>query len=162
MNKEKSKRLLVIDGNSLIHRAFYALPLLSTKDGIYTNGVYGFLTMLYKIEEDYEYDYISVAFDKKGPTFRHEAFDLYKANRDSTPNELSFQFPILKEILNAMNINQIELDGYEADDIAGTLAKLGEEENMEVILVTGDKDYLQLASDKTEVLLLKGITQLKI
>ncbi|NMB07707.1 MAG: DNA polymerase I [Tissierellia bacterium] len=162
MNKEKSKRLLVIDGNSLIHRAFYALPLLSTKDGIYTNGVYGFLTMLYKIEEDYEYDYISVAFDKKGPTFRHEAFDLYKANRDSTPNELSFQFPILKEILNAMNINQIELDGYEADDIAGTLAKLGEEENMEVILVTGDKDYLQLTSDKTEVLLTKkGITQLE-
>jgi len=162
VNKEKSKRLLVIDGNSLIHRAFYALPLLSTKDGIYTNGVYGFLTMLYKIEEDYEYDYISVAFDKKGPTFRHEAFDLYKANRDSTPNELSFQFPILKEILNAMNINQIELDGYEADDIAGTLAKLGEEENMEVILVTGDKDYLQLTSDKTEVLLTKkGITQLE-
>ncbi|NMA86223.1 MAG: DNA polymerase I, partial [Tissierellia bacterium] len=161
MSKE-GKRLLVIDGNSLIHRAFYALPLLSTKDNIYTNGVYGFLTMLYRIEEEYEYDYISVAFDKKGPTFRHEAFDLYKAHRSPTPNELSLQFPILKEILNAMNINQIEMDRYEADDIAGTLAKVGEEEGMEVILVTGDRDYLQLASDKTTVLITrKGITQLE-
>ena len=162
MNQEKQKRLLVIDGNSLIHRAFYALPLLSTKDGIYTNGVYGFLTMLYRIQEEYNYDYISVAFDKKGPTFRHEAFDLYKANRDSTPNELSLQFPILKEILTAMNINQIEMDRYEADDIAGTLAKLGEEEGLEVVLVTGDRDYLQLASDKTKVLITKkGITELE-
>ena len=162
MNREKQKRLLVIDGNSLIHRAFYALPLLSTKDGIYTNGVYGFLTMLYRIQEEYNYDYISVAFDKKGPTFRHEAFDLYKANRDSTPNELSLQFPILKEILTAMNINQIEMDRYEADDIAGTLAKLGEEEGLDVVLVTGDRDYLQLASDKTKVLITKkGITELE-
>ena len=162
MDQEKQKRLLVIDGNSLIHRAFYALPLLSTKDGIYTNGVYGFLTMLYRIQEEYNYDYISVAFDKKGPTFRHEAFDLYKANRDSTPNELSLQFPILKEILTAMNINQIEMDRYEADDIAGTLAKLGEEEGLEVVLVTGDRDYLQLASDKTKVLITKkGITELE-
>ena len=162
MNRDKRRKMMIIDGNSLIHRAFYALPLLSTKDGIYTNGVYGFMTMLYKIQEEYEYDYISVAFDKKGPTFRHKAFDLYKANRDSTPNELSLQFPILKEILTAMNIHQIELDGYEADDIAGTLAKLGEEENMEVILVTGDRDYLQLSSDKTKVLITrKGITELE-
>ncbi len=161
MNRE-GKRLLVIDGNSLIHRAFYALPLLSTKDGIYINGVYGFLTMLYRIEEEYEYDYISVAFDKKGPTFRHEAFDLYKAHRSPTPNELSLQFPILKEILYVLNINQIEMDRYEADDIAGTLAKIGEEEGMEVTLVTGDRDYLQLASDKTTVLITrKGITQLE-
>ena len=161
MNR-KNEKLLVIDGNSLIHRAFYALPLLTNKDGIYTNGVYGFLTMLYKIQEEYEYQYISVAFDKKGPTFRHEAFDLYKAHRDATPNELSIQFPILKEILTAMNINQIELDRYEADDIAGTLAKLGEEEGLDVILVTGDRDYLQLASDHTTVLITKkGITQLE-
>ena len=124
MNREKREKLMVIDGNSLIHRAFYALPLLSTKDGIYTNGVYGFLTMLYRMKEEYATDYICVAFDKKGPTFRHEAFDLYKANRQSTPNELSQQFPILKEILSAMNIAQLELDGYEADDIAGTLSKM--------------------------------------
>ncbi len=162
MSGEKKEKLMVIDGNSLLHRAFYALPLLSTKDGIYTNGVYGFLTMLYKIQEDYDVDYICVAFDKKGPTFRHEAFEQYKANRDSTPNELALQFPILKEILKAMNIHQIELEGYEADDIAGTLSKIGEENGMEVILVTGDRDYLQLSSDNTKVLITKkGITELE-
>lgn len=162
MNREQKEKLMIIDGNSLIHRAFYALPLLSTKDGIYTNGVYGFLTMLYRIKEEYAIDYICVAFDKKGPTFRHEAFDLYKANRQSTPNELSQQFPILKEILSAMNIAQLELDGYEADDIAGTLSKIGEDNGLGIILVTGDKDYLQLASDNTKVLITrKGITELE-
>ncbi|MBU5440045.1 DNA polymerase I [Tissierella sp. MSJ-40] len=158
----ENKKLIVIDGSSLLHRAFYALPLLSTKDGIYTNGVYGFLTMLYKINEEYNPDYLCVAFDKKGPTFRHEEFDQYKANRQSTPSELVQQFPILKEILKAMGISQLELDGYEADDIAGTLAKVGEEESLNVTLVTGDRDYLQLASDKTRVLITKkGITELE-
>ncbi|HSH36259.1 MAG TPA: DNA polymerase I [Schnuerera sp.] len=162
VKNEQRKKLIVIDGNSLIHRAFYALPLLSTKDGIYTNGVYGFLTMLYRIKDEYPTDYICVAFDKKGPTFRHKTFDLYKANRQSTPNELSQQFPILKEILAAMKIAQLELDEYEADDIAGTLSKAGEDKGMEVILVTGDKDYLQLASDNTKVLITrKGITELE-
>lgn len=155
-------RLMIIDGNSLLHRAFYALPLLKTKDGVYTNGVYGFLTMLYKIQEEYSVDYICVAFDKKGPTFRHETFEQYKANRESTPNELALQFPILKEILKAMNIHQIELESYEADDIAGTLSKIGEEKGMEIMLVTGDRDYLQLSSDNTKVLLTKkGITELE-
>lgn len=153
---------MIIDGNSLIHRAFYALPLLSTKDGIYTNGVYGFLTMFYKLKEEYPMDYICVVFDKKGPTFRHEAFDMYKGNRQATPNELAQQFPIIREILTAMNITQLEMDGYEADDIAGTLSKYGEDNKLKVILVTGDKDYLQLASDKTTVLLTKkGITELR-
>ncbi|NLW22416.1 MAG: DNA polymerase I [Tissierellia bacterium] len=153
---------MVIDGSSLIHRAFYALPLLSTKDGLYTNGVFGFLTMLYKIKEDYPIDYLCVVLDKKGPTFRHEAFDLYKANRESSPNELVLQFPILKEVLSAMNIVQLELDGYEADDLAGTLARIGEENQLEVVLVTGDRDYLQLASKNTKVLLTKkGITELE-
>ncbi|MBZ2175325.1 DNA polymerase I [Schnuerera sp. xch1] len=162
MNGNKRDTLMVIDGNSLIYRAFYALPLLSTKDNIYTNGVYGFLTMLYRIREEYDIDYICVAFDKKGPTFRHKAFDLYKGNRQSTPNELSQQFPILKEILSAMNVTQLELNGYEADDIAGTLSQIGEEEGLEVILVTGDKDYLQLTSNKTKILMTKkGITELK-
>jgi DNA polymerase-1 len=159
---KRKEKLMVIDGNSLIHRAFYALPLLTTKDGIYTNGVYGFLTMLYKIREEYDIDYLCVAFDKKGPTFRHKAFDLYKANRQSTPNELSQQFPILKEILSAMNIAQLELEDYEADDIAGTLSKFGENNQMEVILVTGDRDYLQLSSNNTKVLITKkGITELE-
>ncbi|MBV1821921.1 DNA polymerase I, partial [Bacteroidales bacterium MSK.15.36] len=158
----KNNRLMIIDGSSLLHRGFYALPLLSTKDGIYTNGVYGFLTMFYKITEEYEPDYISVAFDKKAPTFRHLEYDFYKANRQKSPNELSLQFPILKEVLSAMNINQIEIEGYEADDIAGTIAKFGEEKGLEVILVTGDRDYLQLASEKSKVLVTKkGITELE-
>lgn len=161
LTKENKETLMIIDGSSLIHRAFYALPLLSTKDGIYTNGAFGFLTMLHKLKEEYPIDYICVVFDKKGPTFRHEAFEQYKANRLTTPDELTQQFPIIKEILNAMNIVLLEIDGYEADDIAGTLSKLGEENNLKVILVTGDRDYLQLASDMTTVLLTKkGITEL--
>lgn len=158
----KKEKLIVIDGSSLLHRAFYALPLLSTKDGIYTNGVLGFITMLNRINEDYNPEYMCVAFDKKGPTFRHLEYELYKAQRDSTPNELSLQFPILKEILKAMNIYQMEMDQYEADDIAGTLAKLGEEEGLEVMLVSGDRDFLQLATDSTKVLITRrGITQLE-
>ncbi len=156
------KRLMIIDGSSLLHRAFYALPLLTTKDGVYTNGIYGFLTMLYKVQEDRNPDYICVAFDKKGPTFRHEEYDKYKAHRQSTPSELVQQFPIIREILDAMKIQHLELTGFEADDIAGTLAKIGEENSLEVILVTGDKDYLQLATDNTKVLITrKGITELE-
>ncbi|CAK7068584.1 DNA polymerase I [Tissierella sp.] len=156
------KRIIIIDGSSLLHRAFYALPLLSTKDGIYTNGIYGFLTMLYKVQEEKKPDYICVAFDKKGPTFRHEEYDKYKAHRQSTPSELVQQFPIIREILDAMKVRHLELTGFEADDIAGTLAKMGEESLLEVILVTGDKDYLQLATDNTKVLITrKGITELE-
>lgn len=159
MDKEK---LMVIDGSSLIHRAFYALPLLSNKKGIYTNGVYGFLTMLYKVLDEKKPDYICVAFDKKGPTFRHEEYDKYKAHRSATPTELVQQFPIIREILDAMKIKYLELSRFEADDIAGTLARVGEENSMEVILVTGDKDYLQLATDNTKVLITrKGITELE-
>ena len=155
-------RLIIIDGSSLIYRAFYALPLLSTKDGVYTNGVYGFMTMLYKVIDEYNPKYLCVAFDKKTPTFRHKEYDLYKANRQKAPNELSIQFPILKEILSIMNISQLEIDGFEADDIAGTIARFGEEENLEVILVSGDRDYLQLASEKSKVLVTKkGITELE-
>ncbi len=158
----KKEKLIIIDGSSLLHRAFYALPLLSTKDGIYTNGVLGFMTMLNKINKDYNPEYMCVAFDKKGPTFRHLEYELYKAQRDSTPNELSLQFPILKEILKSMNIYQMEMDQYEADDIAGTIARLGEEEGLDVMLVSGDRDFLQLATDNTKVLITKkGITKLE-
>lgn len=155
-------KLMIIDGSSLLYRAFYALPLLSTKDGIYTNGVYGFLTMLYKILEDYEPEYICVAFDRKSPTFRHLEYEEYKANREEAPDELSLQFPIVKDILNKMNIYQVDIDGFEADDIAGTIAKMGNQNDLDVILVTGDKDYLQLINEKTKVLLTrKGITELE-
>ena len=157
-----NKKIMIIDGSSLLYRAFYALPLLTTKEGIYTNGIYGFLTMLYKVTEEKKPDYLSVVFDKKGPTFRHEEYDKYKGNRQSTPSELVQQFPMIREILDAMKIKYLELSGFEADDIAGTLAKMGEEKSLEVILVTGDKDYLQLATDKTKVLITrKGITDLE-
>ncbi|MGM0395500.1 MAG: DNA polymerase I [Bacillota bacterium] len=156
------RKLMIIDGSSLVHRAFYALPLLTTKGGVFTNGVYGFLTMLYRIREQEKPDYICVAFDRKGPTIRHKEFSEYKGTRDKTPSELSQQFPILKEILQHLGIKTVDLDEYEADDIAGTLAKIGEEKDYEVMLVTGDKDYLQLASDSSEVLITKkGISEME-
>lgn len=156
------KKLMVIDGSSLIYRAFYALPLLTTKSGVYTNGVYGFLTMLYKVKEEQKPDYICVAFDKKGPTFRHKEYKEYKSTRQKTPSELIQQFPIIREILDAMNIKYLEMSEYEADDIAGTLARIGEEKSLDVLLVTGDKDYLQLATDTTKVFITrKGITEIE-
>ncbi len=154
---------MIIDGNSLLHRAFHALPPLMNRDGVYTNGVYGFLTMFYKVTDEHKPDYISVVFDKKAPTFRHIEFQEYKAGRAKTPSELGMQFPILKEIIDNMNIHRIEADGYEADDLAGTLSKIGEESGLETIIVTGDKDYLQLASEKTKVLLTrKGISNIEV
>ena len=158
-----NKKLMIIDGSSLLHRAFYALPLLTTKEGIYTNGVYGFLTMFYRIKEEYDPAYICVAFDKKGPTFRHKQYKEYKGTRSKSPSELAQQFPIIRDVLRAMNVVVLEMDEYEADDIAGTLAKLGEDDNLEPILVTGDKDYLQLATDITKVLITKkGISEMEI
>lgn len=157
------KKLMIIDGNSLLFRAFYALPPLTTRDGIYTNGVYGFLTMFYKVTEEYKPDYITVVFDKKGPTFRHKEYVDYKAGRIKTPDELSLQFPLLKDILDTLNIQRYELDGFEADDLAGTIAKVAEEKGLDVIALTGDKDYLQLASEKTKILLTKkGISEMEI
>lgn len=156
----ENKKMMIIDGSSLLHRAFYALPLLTTKKGLYTNGVYGFLTMLYKVSEEYNPDYICVAFDRKGPTIRHKTYDQYKGTRQETPSELSQQFPLIREILGHMNITTMDMNDYEADDIAGTWARIGEENSLETILVTGDRDYLQLASDKTKVIITKkGITE---
>ncbi len=158
-----NKKLVLIDGNSLLHRAFYALPPLTTKQGLHTNGVYGFLTMLYKILDDYEPDFIGVAFDRKGPTFRHKEYEEYKAGRKKTPDELGMQFAVLKDVLDKLNIYRVELDGFEADDLVGTLAKVGSEKNLDVIAVTGDRDYLQLVNDKTKVLITKkGMTNLEI
>lgn len=151
---------MIIDGSSLLHRAFYALPLLTTKKGLYTNGVYGFLTMLYKVREEYNPDYICVAFDRKGPTIRHKTYDQYKGTRQQTPSELAQQFPLIREILSYMNIVTMDMNDYEADDIAGTWARIGEENSLDCILVTGDRDYLQLASDSTRVIITKkGITE---
>ena len=157
-------RIIIIDGNSLINRAYYAMqrPMI-TKDGLYTQGVYGFLNMLNKIKTDYESGYIVVAFDRKAPTFRHEKFAEYKAGRKKMPAELAMQLPLLKEVLQAMNIKMLEIDGFEADDIIGTIAREAEEKGLEPFIISGDKDELQLATKKTRVLITKkGISEFEI
>ncbi|MGL4911357.1 MAG: DNA polymerase I [Romboutsia sp.] len=149
------KKLVIIDGNSIINRAFYALPEMNNKEGLKTNAIYGFTTMLFKIIDTYKPTHISVAFDRKAPTFRHIEFKEYKAGRKKMPDELRVQFEPLKELLDKFNINRLEIDGYEADDIIGTVSKLGEDNGYKVYIVTGDKDAIQLASDKTTTLITK-------
>jgi len=150
---DKSLKLLAIDGNSLINRAFYGIKLLTTKDGQYTNGVYGFINILHRLEELETPDGVAVAFDLRAPTFRHEMYSEYKAGRKGMPDELRSQMPILKEWLTLAGYTCIECEGYEADDILGTLACLCEQSGNECVISTGDRDSLQLISDKTRVLL---------
>ena len=148
------EKLVVIDGNSILNRAFYGImssKMLQTADGTYTNAVYGFLAIMFKLVEDINPDYMVVAFDVKHPTKRHEMYKEYKGTRHGMPDELAAQMPIIKEVLTAMNIKIIELAGYEADDILGTLAKSSEKQGIEVTLLTGDRDSFQLASDKTTI-----------
>lgn len=157
------KVFVIIDGSSLVHRAFYALPLLTTSNGQYSNAVYGFTTMLTKLLADIKPDIIAVAFDKGRITFRNEVYTDYKAQRKPTPRELSEQFPLVHELLAAFGIMTLEQDGYEADDIIGTLAVKAAQEDYEVLIVTGDKDALQLINSHTKVLLTrKGITEMDV
>ena len=149
------KRLIIIDGNSIINRAFYALPDMSNSDGLKTNAIYGFTRMLFKIIDDYKPTHISVAFDKKAPTFRHKEFAEYKAGRKKMPDELGQQLEPLKELLDTFNIHRMEMAGYEADDLIGTVSKMGEDNDFKVYIVTGDKDAIQLASNKTTTLITK-------
>ena len=147
-------RLLVVDGNSIMNRAFYGImgsKMLMTKDGTYTNAVYGFLAIIFKVIDDLKPDYMAVAFDLKAPTARHKAFEGYKANRHGMPDELAAQMPIIKDVLRAMNITIIEKEGYEADDVLGTLAKTGENEGVDVTILSGDRDTFQLATDKVTI-----------
>lgn len=158
------KKIAVIDGNSLINRAYYAMrnPMI-TKDGIFTQGIFGFLNMMEKVKKDYEPGYIAVAFDLKSPTFRHKEYDKYKAGRKKMPPELAMQIPLLKDVLRAMNIKIFEMEGFEADDIIGTIVKRAEEEGMSPYVITGDKDELQLASDTTHVIITrKGVSEFDI
>nr|WP_072537712.1 DNA polymerase I [Anaerococcus mediterraneensis] len=150
-----SKTVMLIDGSSLIFRAFFALPNLTNNDGVMTNGVYGFLTMYKNAFDKYKPDYVLVAFDRSSKTFRNEHFKDYKANRDKTPNELSYQFGILKDILDSMGIKHTDLDGFEADDIVGTYAQMAQEKGDKAVLITGDRDYLQLVDDNVVVYLTK-------
>ena len=134
-------KIIIIDGNSLINRAYYALqrPMI-TKNGLYTHGVYGFLNMLNKINTDYKQNYMVVAFDRKAPTFRHLEYAEYKAGRKKMPPELAMQLPLLKEVLDAMRIKTLEIDGFEADDIIGTVARKAEAYGLDSLIITGDKD----------------------
>lgn len=147
------KNLLIIDGNSIVNRAFYGIKLLTNKFGLFTNGIYGFLKIMLKNIEELNPDYICVAFDLKAPTFRHKMFKEYKAQRKGMPEELRVQMPVLKEVLKAMNIAILEKEGFEADDIIGTVSRICDSEGLRCHILTGDRDDLQLASDNTDVLL---------
>mgnify|MGYP000512148483 FL=1 len=154
------EKLLILDSNSLMNRAFYALPPLTTSEGISTSAIYGFMNMLLKMKEEIKPDYIVAAFDRKAPTFRHKEYSDYKAGRKKMPAELAMQFPIIKDILKNLAIEIYEIDGFEADDIIGTVANLCEKEGIEVYVVTGDKDALQLVSENINVIITKkGVTE---
>ena len=144
-------KLMVIDGNSLINRAFYGIRMLTTKDGQPTNAVYGFVNILLKLLDEEKPDALCVTFDRKAPTFRHLAYEGYKAQRKGMPDELAAQLPVLKDVLDAMNIPRYELDGWEADDLIGTIAARDTAAGWETVIVTGDKDSLQLVTDATRV-----------
>lgn len=153
------ENFVIIDGSSLLNRAFYAIRLLSNKKGIFTNGIYGFLNMLDKINADYEPKYMCVVFDRKEKTFRKDIYDDYKGNRMKFPDELSVQFPILKDILTKMGIKVLDKAGFEADDLAGTLTMI-DDKDIKKFLITGDKDYLQLIKDDTDVIITKkGVSE---
>lgn len=157
------KKFIIIDGSSLMYRAFFALPLLTSSEGIYTNAIMGFSNMLGKILTDYKPDYIAVAFDKSRKTFRTDMYGEYKGQRAKTPDELKSQIPLLKEFLAALGIAFIEIDNYEADDIIGTLARKSADEDCEALIVTGDKDALQLIAPQIKVMLTKrGIMDMQV
>ena len=159
MTKDK---FIIIDGNSLMHRAFYALPPLTNKKGLHTNVIYGFVNMLNKIISDYKPSHIGIAFDRKAPTFRHLEYTEYKAGRKKMPSEMAEQIPVLKQVIDALSIKQIEMDGFEADDLIGAVSLETDKMNIETLIVTGDRDAFQLISDNVHVLITKkGISEIE-
>lgn len=146
-----AEKIMLIDGNSIVNRAFYGVPLLTNGEGRYTNGVYGFLNILFKLLDEEQPDYLAVAFDLRAPTFRHRTFDGYKGTRKGMPEELREQMPLLKEVLQAMHIPIFEQEGFEADDILGTLSALAEKNGIVPVVVSGDRDLLQLAGETLKV-----------
>lgn len=146
-----SEKLVLIDGHSILNRAFFGLPDLTNSEGLHTNAVYGFLNIMFKILEEEQPDYLTVAFDVHAPTFRHKMFDGYKGTRKPMAEELRQQVPLMKEMLKSMGICVVEMEGFEADDVLGTLSVLGEKQGMEVSIVSGDRDLLQLATDHVMV-----------
>ncbi|WP_027964279.1 DNA polymerase I [Halalkalibacillus halophilus] len=157
-----SDDLILIDGNSILYRAFFALPLLSNEQGVHTNAAFGFTKMLLKVLEENDPSHVLVAFDAGKTTFRHDTYKEYKGGRQKTPPELSEQFPVVRELLDAFGIKHYELDRFEADDIIGTLAKQADQSKNNTMIISGDKDLLQLATDHTTVALTKkGITEIE-
>ncbi|MFC1622757.1 5'-3' exonuclease H3TH domain-containing protein, partial [Patescibacteria group bacterium] len=157
MTTTKKKKFIIIDANSLIHRAFHALPPLQTKDNVLVNAVYGFTTILLKALKDLKPDYIACCFDVDKNTFRKQEYKEYKAHRKEQPNELYHQFPLIKELLEAFKIPIYEKQGFEADDVIGTITKINNQKNKEIknMIVSGDLDLLQLVNDNTEVYTMK-------
>lgn len=157
-------KLVLIDGHSILNRAFYGVPDLTNAQGVHTNAIYGFLNIMFKILDEEKPQYLIVAFDVSAPTFRHEMFDAYKGTRKPMPPELKQQVPIIKEVLTAMNIQIVEKEGYEADDLLGTIAKRSEAEGLLVSIVSGDRDILQIATDNIRIRIpktKKGVTEIE-
>ena len=157
--------VMVIDGNSIVNRAFFGIRMLNAPDGTPTNGIYGFLSILRRVMNDVRPDALAVAFDLHGPTFRKLKYEAYKAQRKGMPEELAVQMPILKEVLDAMNVSRCELQGWEADDLLGTISKKCAERGDRCVLVTGDRDSFQLIGGGTEVYHIKsrmGQTEVKV
>ena len=150
------KKLLVVDGNSILNRAFYGIRPLTTKDGIPTNAVYGFITIIKKHLDSLSPDYLACAFDLKAPTFRHKMYDGYKATRKPMPEDLAAQQPYAKKAASALGFTVIECEGWEADDVLGTVAGMADREGeIQSYILTGDRDSLQLITEKTSVILVK-------
>ena len=146
-----SKKIVLIDGHSILNRAFFGIPDLTNAEGLHTNAVYGFLNILFRILEEEKPDYLTVAFDVHAPTFRHKMYDAYKGTRKPMAEELRQQVPVIKKVLQSMGVAIVEQEGYEADDILGTIAVRSETEGLLVSLVSGDRDLLQLASERIKI-----------
>ena len=144
-------KLLILDGNSVINRAYFGVKPLTTRDGLYTHAIYGFLNILERMEREEQPDAVCVAFDLHGPTFRHEKYDGYKATRHGMPDELAQQMPVMKQVLQAMNIPIYQCQGWEADDVIGTVGRICSNNGWECVVVTGDRDSLQLIDENVHV-----------
>ena len=159
-----SEKIVLIDGHSIINSAFYGVPDLTNSEGLHTNGIYGFLNIMFRILDEEKPEYLAVAFDLKAPTFRHKMYDAYKGTRKPMPEELREQVPVLKELLKAMGIPLLMKEGYEADDLLGTAARKSEAAGMDVVIVSGDRDLLQLATEKIMIRMPKtkrGVTEIE-
>ncbi len=160
----ENRKLVLIDGHSILNRAYYGVPNLTNAQGLHTNGIYGFLNILFKILEEEKPDFLAVAFDVHAPTFRHQMYEAYKGTRKPMPEELVEQVPVMKEVLKAMNVVMVEREGLEADDILGTLAKAAAAEGIQVSLISGDRDLLQIADTRIKIRIPKtksGRTQIE-